>query len=74
MWKNLLGDFAPNVMHGPTIFTLKTSTRNASMIIHPRRVMTSSPLLTLDLLDICIFSKFLSLWLFAKSKFHGYKS
>ena len=45
----LLGDLAANVMHGPMLLTLKTSTYNAYMNIHSHRTITSSPLLTLDL-------------------------
>ena len=45
----LLGDLAANVMHGPMLLTLKTSTYNAYMNIHSHRTITSSPLSTLDL-------------------------
>lgn len=70
MSTDLLGDL-------PTILTSERNFCNAYMSIHSHGKtsdITCSPLLTLDLLDICIFSKFLSLSLFAKSKFHGYKS
>ena len=44
-----------NAMHGPMVFTLKTSVCNAYINIHSHRMMATSPLLTHDLLDICIF-------------------
>ena len=61
MMMDLLGDLA-NIMHGPTILTLKASTCNTSMNIHfPRVMIVSSALLTLDLLDTCTLYKLLSL-------------
>ena len=41
--------------------TGKTSICNAYMSIHSHRILASPPLLTLDLLDICIFCQLLIL-------------
>ena len=48
--------------HSPTTLILKTSIWNAYMNIHSHRMKVYSPLPTLDLLDICIFCKLLTLW------------
>ena len=61
MSTDLLRDLVTNTMHGPTILTLKTSICDAYISIHPQRMKASSPLSTLDLLDICTFYKLLSL-------------
>ena len=39
MRTGLLGDLAVNVMHGCTIFILKTDINNAYMSIHPHGMM-----------------------------------
>ena len=58
MLMNLLRDLAAKIIHGPTILSLKTSISIASMSINfHRMLMVFSPLLTLDLLDICTFCK-----------------
>ena len=49
MLKALLGGLPANVIHAPTILTLRTSACNAYMSIHSHRMITSSPLSTLDL-------------------------
>ena len=45
----LLGGLPANVIHAPTILTLRTSASNAYMSIHSHRMITSSPLSTLEL-------------------------
>ena len=44
-----------NALDSPTIFTLKTSIRNAYMSIHFYRLMATSFLLTLDLFIIFLY-------------------
>ena len=61
MSTDLLEGLAANAMHIPTILTLETSIYNVYNSIPSQRMMVSSPSLTLDLIDICIFCKFMIL-------------
>ena len=61
MLMDLLRDLATNVIHGPPVLNSKTNLCNIYMSIHIRRKMVFSPFETFDLLDTCIFCKFLSL-------------
>ena len=62
MSTDLLWDSIANDMHGPTNLPLKTSIFRVYMNIYFHIMMVAWLSLTLDLLHICIFCKFLSLW------------